>query len=168
MRTDTKSKEHDSNEAARRYVLLVDGNGGGGPLKAAWRQLGLNDDLRIVADPEKAVRLLREAETGSAAAPVAALVLDPETTSEGTGDFLRRVRTTLSGNPVPIVFWSRDHSKYRALEGGEVVSVVPKPMVLRVIQALDGACGLRKRPFAPFAGGTLARRRARGNNGATA
>ena len=146
----------------------MDGNGGGGPLKAAWRQLGLYDDLRIVADPEKAVSLFREAEAGNAAAPVAAVVLDPETTGEGTGDFLRRVRETSSGNPVPIVFWSRDHAKYRALEGREVVSVVPKPMVLRVIQALDEACGLRKRPFAPFAGGTLARQRARGNDGATA
>lgn len=166
MKIGIHSRKGHPEEAGNRCILLVDGNGGGAPLTDAWRQLRLCDDLNIVADPEKAVSLLREA--GHTFSPVAALVLDPETTGEGTGDFLRRVRTTSSGKPVPIVFWSRDHTKYRALEGRGVVSVVPKPMVLRVIQALDEACGLRKRHFAPFAGGALARRRARGNNGATA
>lgn len=168
MKMGTKSKKDISNGAVRRYILLVDGDGGAAPLKAAWRQLRLCGDLPIVPDPEKAVSLLREVEAGTAAEPVGAVVLDPETTGEGTGDFLRRARETSSGNPVPIVFWCRDREKCRALEGRGLASIVPKPMVLRVIQALDKACGLRKRPFVPFASGTLARQQARGNNGATA
>lgn len=156
MKTGTKSQRNNSKREVRRYILVVDGDGGAAPLKAAWRQLYLSDDLRVVTDPETAIGLLQEA-AGGGAPSVAAVVLDPDTTGAETGHFLCRARAVPTANPVPMVLWSRDGAKYAALKKNGVASLVRKPMVLRVVQVLDAACGLRRHPFAPFAGGTLAR-----------
>jgi hypothetical protein len=84
---------------------------------------------------------------------VAAVVLDPEATGMETDHFLRAVRSNSGSKRMPVVVWSADRNAraWRAKSG--VATVVPKPMFLRLIQALDKACGLRMSSFRPHVGG---------------
>lgn len=136
-----------------RTILVVENDETcGRELQEAWRRLRLDDKLRIVKSRQEALEVLRDSvERGSN--PVAAVVLDPDATGEETGRFLREIRAVASGEHCPVTLWAREGLGYEALDGASVDSVEHKPMILRLIQTLDGLCDLRSRKFAPYAGG---------------
>jgi len=158
----TKKKKPD-----RRTVLFVDHD----PehtlaLCNAWSQLRLADELRLAESRDEALEMLQKAGKNKDIPPVAAVVLDPETTGEGTGQFMRDVRKYCGGAKTPVVFWSRNGQQYEVLEGLGVESILRKPMVLRLIQALDAACHLKTHDFPPFPGSALVEQSGRVPHGA--
>lgn len=152
MKTKTKLASKQGGAAARRTVLCVDPDESyASMLDNAWRQLQLDDDLRIARSREEALLFLEAARDGGTRP--AAVVLDPEVTGEETGAFMREMRQHCGKAKVPIVFWSHDSEKYEVLEGLGVESVLKKPAVLRLVQSLDECCDLGVRNFMPHAGG---------------
>ena len=144
------------NKRQQRTVLFVDRDKEHTlALCNAWSQLRLADELRVAESREQALEMLQAAAEKKDVPPVAAVVLDPEITGEDTGAFMRDVRKYCGGDRTPVVFWSRNGQQYEVLGGLGVESVLRKPMVLRLIQALDSACPLKTQPFPPFPGNAL-------------
>jgi CheY-like chemotaxis protein len=153
MKKSTTSSSQSCGRPERRVVLVVDADSSyADTLSSTWSQLRLADELRVVQSREEALNFLHDSFGSNGSAPIAAVVLDPDATGEDTGAFLREVRKHWGKTRVPTVFWTRDGEKYDVLEGRGVDSVLKKPMVLRLIQALDTACQLRVQRFSPFAG----------------
>ena len=166
MKRARKKPEPARHQTDRRIVLYVDGDASyADSMRSVWSQLRLDEGLHIVVGREQALEFLSDADGKNGAPDVAAVILDPDATGDETGDFMREIRRRLSGRPAPVVFWTRDGAKYQVLEGKGVDAVLQKPMVLRLIAALDGACRLRVQPFAPFAGGMPATTECRQDNG---
>lgn len=141
-----------------RTILLVDNDAFHvEALRSAWSQLRLSDELHVAGDHENALRFLRRAAKDKKAGRVAAIVLDPNATGEETGAFLREVRSNYARHVAPVLLWTRDRRKYGVLEGQNVISVLQKTMVLKVIASLDEACRLRMHRFTPFLGGIMIR-----------
>lgn len=133
-----------------RAVLLVNSDDNyATALRQAWAKLQLTDKLTVVPEREHALEVLRDAQQDRKNPAVAAIVLDPEATGEETGDFMREVRRHSGDHGVPLVFWTRDGRKYEALVERGVDSVSEKPMVLRLIHALDSACHLNSERLTP-------------------
>ncbi len=170
MKKTTRSAKKNLNTPERRTILCVDPDAScAGILHEAWSQLRLADTLHVVPDQEEALKFLASAHGENGQGSLAAVVLDPDATGEETGPFMRKVRKYGGKDAVPIVFWSQDGDKYRVLEGRGVESILKKPMVLRLIQALDAACQLRVQRFHPYKGNSLfADHNPQSNGGASA
>lgn len=138
-----KTDAHADRDRPRTVILVADNDRYTGSLRGIWSQLHLQDGLDVVSDRRKAVEKIAQARANPDAPDVAAVILEPETTGEETGQFLREIRGAVPERHVPVVFWTRDGKKYDVLEGNGVDSVLQKPRVLRLIHALDSACQLR-------------------------
>ena len=137
-----------SSASSRRTILCVDPDGlHGNNLYDTWQQLRLADELHIAHSPEEAIRFLDSAGNGSGPGFPVAIVLDPDATGEETGPLVRELKHRCAAESVPVVFWTRNGEMYRVLEGRTVDSVLEKPMILRLIHALDEACGLTIQRF---------------------
>lgn len=124
-------------------------------LHDAWMKLQFADDLHIVRSPAEAVAFISSDAVQLGLVPLAAVILDPAAIGEETGAFVRAMRKYCGKDSVPLVFWSQDSEKYEVLEGRGVELVLKKPMVLRLIHALDRACQLSVKHFKPFAGNRM-------------
>ncbi len=131
-------------------------------LKRVWLQLQVADDLHVFSNATDAERDLQDLAAQNNMPPVAAIVLDPDVAGEQTGAFLRAVRHYYGKYQTPVIMWTRDRAKYKVLDGCGADSVLRKPMVLRVIQALDATCQLNWNRFAPYPGNQSARTDANG------
>ena len=161
VRRQTKRREFNeiettqkSNKGSTRCVLVIDSDEKAAQaLKEAWERLKLSEELQFVSDRDEAMKIVRTNGKQKSAARMVGVVMDPETTGEETGPFLRELRKHFGSQMTPVVFWTRDGKMYEVLEGRGVESVQRKPAILRVIQALDSACTLKVRqPFTPYLG----------------
>lgn len=87
-RTMKGAKAVEPEAGTSRIILLVDNDGSHGEaLRRAWSQLRLSELLHVYSKHEDALQFIRNAEKDKDAAPIAAIVLDPDATGEETGGF---------------------------------------------------------------------------------
>ncbi len=137
-----------------QVLLVVDRSGETEKqLRESWRQLHLENSLIFVKTRAEAQGILQETVGKRHLAQVAAIILDPDTTEEETGIFMREARLICKRRNIPTFLWTRNNKTYKALESNGNSKVVHKSGILQLIHKLHEAGLLTISPFRPHSGG---------------
>lgn len=140
-----------------QVLLVVDRSGETEKqLRESWRQLHLENSLIVVKSRAEAQCMLQETVGKRHLTQVAAIILDPDTTEEETGIFMREARLICKRRNIPIFLWTRNNKTYKALESNGNSKVVHKSGILQLIHKLHEAGLLTISPFHPHSGGPRA------------